>query len=156
MGAPLRIGVDVEPQRLELALSLGAIDIAVRADDDAAAAVRDATDGHGCDVSVDASGSVQGRRTAVLGTRHHGRCVLVGEGGRLELDVSPALIHPAITLYGSWVTSLGRMEELVDNLVRWELHPETTVTDRFGLEQAGAAYALADSGRGGKVAITMS
>jgi threonine dehydrogenase-like Zn-dependent dehydrogenase len=48
------------------------------------------------------------------------------------------------------------MEELVDNLVRWELHPETTVTDRFGLEQAGAAYALADSGRGGKVAITMS
>jgi threonine dehydrogenase-like Zn-dependent dehydrogenase len=156
MGAPLRIGVDVEPQRLELALSLGAIDIAVRADDDAAAAVRDATDGHGCDVSVDASGSVQGRRTAVLGTRDHGRCVLVGEGGRLELDVSPALIHPAITLYGSWVTSLGRMEELVDNLVRWELHPETTVTDRFGLEQAGAAYALADSGRGGKVAITMS
>jgi threonine dehydrogenase-like Zn-dependent dehydrogenase len=155
MGSPLRIGVDVEPARLELAMSLGAIDVAVRADEDPVAAVLEATDGNGCEVSVDASGSAAGRRTAILGTRHHGRSVLVGEGGRLEIDVSPALIHPAITLHGSWVTSLGRMEELVHNLVRWDLHPEETVSDRFGIDGALDAYALADAGRGGKVAITM-
>ena len=81
--------------------------------------------------------------------------MLVGEGGRLEIDVSPALIHPAITLHGSWVTSLGRMEELVHNLVRWDLHPETTVTDRFALDAAAQAYAVADAAQGGKVAVTM-
>jgi threonine dehydrogenase-like Zn-dependent dehydrogenase len=156
MGSPLRIGVDVEPARLELAVSLGAIDVAVPADDDAVAAILAATEGHGCEVSLDASGSAAGRRTAILGTRHHGRCVLVGEGGRLEIDVSPALIHPAITLHGSWVTSLGRMEELVQNLVRWDLRPETTVTDRFGLDDAAQAYAIADGAGRGKVAITMS
>src|SRR3954463_6493247 len=156
MGSSLRIGVDVEPSRLELALSLGAIDLALQADDDAVAGVLEATDGLGCEVSVDASGSAAGRRTAILGTRHHGRSVLVGEGGRLEIDVSPALIHPAISLHGSWVTSLPRMEELLHNLVRWELHPETTVTTRFGVEQAADAYERADAGRDGKVAITMN
>jgi len=155
MGAPLRIGLDVEASRLELAMSLGAIDVAVAADDDALDAIHNATGGHGCEVSVDASGSAAGRRTALLGTRHHGRCVLVGEGGRLEIDVSPALIHPAITLHGSWVTSVGRMEELVHNLVRWDLHPDVTVTDRFGLDSATDAYAVADAARGGKVAIAM-
>src|SRR3954453_14879343 len=155
MGSPLRIGVDVEQSRLDLALSLGAIDVAVPADDGAVEAILDATSGHGCEVSVDASGSAAGRRTAILGTRHHGRCVLVGEGGRLEIDVSPALIHPAITLHGSWVTSLGRMEELLHNLIRWALHPESTVTTSFGMEQAADAYACADAGRDGKVAITM-
>jgi hypothetical protein len=39
---------------------------------------------------------------------------------------------------------------------RWGLHPEQTVSDRFALEDAGAAYALADAAQRGKVAITMS
>jgi len=31
----------------------------------------------------------------------------VGEGNDVKFDVSPDLIHPQITIYGSWVTSLG-------------------------------------------------
>jgi threonine dehydrogenase-like Zn-dependent dehydrogenase len=112
-----------------------------------------ATGGHGCEVSVDASGAGSARATAILATRRWGRCVLVGEGGRLELDVSPALIHPSLTVHGSWVTSLPRMEELARNLVRWGLHPEVTVSSRHGLDDAASAYATADSGTGGKVAI---
>ena len=79
--------------------------------------------------------------------------MLVGEGGRLEVDVSPVIIHPQLTVYGSWVTSVGRMEELVERLVRWDLHPEVVVSDRFPLEQAAEAYATADGGSRGKVAI---
>jgi threonine dehydrogenase-like Zn-dependent dehydrogenase len=47
------------------------------------------------------------------------------------------------------------MEELVEQLVRWDLHPDRVVTDRFGLEEADAAYRVADEGRSGKVAIVM-
>jgi threonine dehydrogenase-like Zn-dependent dehydrogenase len=47
------------------------------------------------------------------------------------------------------------MEDLVDHLVRWDLHPELTVTDRFGLHHAAEAYALADRGESGKVALVM-
>ncbi|HUR73869.1 MAG TPA: zinc-binding dehydrogenase [Sporichthya sp.] len=153
MGAPLRIGVDVVASRLDLALKLGAIDVAVPAGDDAVAAVLAATAGHGCEVSVDASGAGSARRTALLGTRRTGRAVLVGEGGRLEVDVSPVLIHPQLTVLGSWVTSRWRMAELAENLARWGLHPEVTVSGRYPLEEAAAAYGEADAGQDGKVAI---
>ncbi|MDQ3758219.1 MAG: alcohol dehydrogenase, partial [Actinomycetota bacterium] len=60
-----------------------------------------------------------------------------------------------LTVYGSWVTSVGRMEELAHRLAAWGLHPERTVTDRFALDDAAAAYQRADEGRSGKVAIVL-
>jgi threonine dehydrogenase-like Zn-dependent dehydrogenase len=154
-GATVVVGADPVPSRRELALALGAVDVAVPADDDATELVRAATGGHGCEVSVDCSGSAPGRALALAGARRWGRCAFVGEGNRLEIDVSPALIHRQLTVFGSWVTSIGHMEELVGLLVRWDLHPDRTVTDRFALDDAAAAYATADRGAGGKVALVM-
>jgi threonine dehydrogenase-like Zn-dependent dehydrogenase len=79
--------------------------------------------------------------------------VFVGEGGRVDFEVSRLLIHRQVTLHGSWVTSLGHMEQLLDRLVRWNVRPERVVTDRFALAQAAEAYRLADAGSSGKVAI---
>jgi threonine dehydrogenase-like Zn-dependent dehydrogenase len=39
------------------------------------------------------------------------------------------------------------MEDLLEHLVRWDLHPEVMVTHRFTIEQAKQAYELFDSGR---------
>ena len=58
-------------------------------------------------------------------------------------------------VHGSWVTSIGRMAELAALLARWRLRPSITVTDRFDLDHAADAYALADHGSAGKIAITM-
>jgi threonine dehydrogenase-like Zn-dependent dehydrogenase len=66
--------------------------------------------------------------------------------------VSELLIHKQITLHGSWVTSLRHMEDLLEHLVRWQLHPERIVTHRFALDQADHAYRIADEGAG-KVCI---
>ena len=149
LGSPMVIGADPVESRRELAVSLGAVDIAVAGEPE----VLHATAGLGCEVTVDCSGSVAGRSLALAGARRWGRCVLVGEGGRLEVDASPVIIHRQLTIMGSWVTSVGHMEELVALLARWDLHPDRTVTDRFPLEEAAAAYTTADSGSGGKVAI---
>jgi threonine dehydrogenase-like Zn-dependent dehydrogenase len=154
LGATLVVGADPVASRGQLALDLGSIDVAVPAGEGAVELVRQATGGHGCEVSVDCSGSAAGRSLALAGARRWGRCVLVGEGNRLEVDASPALIHRQLTVQGSWVTSVGHMEELMELLVRWDLHPDVTVTDRFPLDQAEAAYATADEGSRGKVAIT--
>ena len=56
-----------------------------------------------------APGAARARKLALQGTRQWGRCAFVGEGSDVQFDVSPLLIHPQITLYGSWVTSLGHM-----------------------------------------------
>jgi threonine dehydrogenase-like Zn-dependent dehydrogenase len=153
LGAGPRIGIDIAPSRLELALRIGAVDHAIMAGADAYAEVRELTGGAGCEVAVDASGAPDARVTALRATRRFGRCVFVGEGGSVAFDVSPVLIHPQLTLHGSWVTSIGRMEELLGLLDRWSLHPEVVVTDRFVVADAEWAYRTADEATAGKVAI---
>ena len=153
LGAGPVIGTDIAPQRLAVAVELGLVDHALLADDEAAARIADLTGGAGVEASVDCSGNAAARLLALRSTRTWGRCAFVGEGGQVTLDVSQELIHRQITLHGSWVTSLRHMSELLANLVRWRVRPETTVTDRFALADAGAAYRLADAGTSGKVAI---
>ncbi|HUQ62281.1 MAG TPA: alcohol dehydrogenase catalytic domain-containing protein [Acidimicrobiales bacterium] len=155
LGASLVIGLDIAPARRDLAMKLDAVDVGLIAGSEAIDEIRDLTNGRGCEASVDCSGSPAGRLLALGGTRRRGRCALVGEGTSLTLDVSHDLIHRDLTVLGSWVTSIGRMTELTQNLPRWGLHPERIVTSRYGLDQADAAYATADAGEGGKVAIVM-
>ena len=49
--------------------------------------------------------------------------------------------------------SLWRMEELVERLVRWGIHPEDLITHEFPIEKAGEAYQLMAKGNCGKVAV---
>ncbi len=154
MGATQVIGADISQERLDFSLACGAIDHAVRADaPDALAQIKALTGDLGCEVSVDCSGSPQGRLLALQGTRRWGRSAMVGEGNDVTFDVSQTIIHNQITVYGSWVTSLGHMEDLVEKLVEWDLKPEIIVTHRFTLDQAAEAYQVADEGQCGKVVI---
>jgi threonine dehydrogenase-like Zn-dependent dehydrogenase len=90
---------------------------------------------------------------AIRATRKWGRIVFLGEGGGVTFSPSPDIIHDQKTIYGSWVTSTWLMDELVERLVRWNLHPADLVTHRFALEEVGLAYELMSSGRCGKVAV---
>ncbi len=155
LGASQVIGVDTSPGRLDLARERGLVDEAFLSDAGPLDKIKAATGGRGCEASIDCSGAAPARVLALSGTRQWGRCAFVGEGGNVQLDVSPLLIHPQITLYGSWVTSVPHMEELLERLSRWDLHPEATVTHRFTLDQAAEAYDVADKGQSGKVVIVM-
>jgi threonine dehydrogenase-like Zn-dependent dehydrogenase len=153
LGATTVVGVDVVPERVALAQRLGCVDVALPAGDAVSDTLADLTDGSGVEAALDCSGSAAGRITALRGLRTWGRCAFIGEGGQVTLDVSEQLIHKQVTLYGSWVTSLGHMAELLDRLVRWEMHPERIVTDRLPLVQAAEAYRRADEGAAGKVCL---
>jgi threonine dehydrogenase-like Zn-dependent dehydrogenase len=153
LGAEKIIGVDISTERRELALKLGLCDIALTAGADNFSRVRELTGGYGVERAVECSGNAEARATAIRATRKWGRIVMVGEGGTVAFNPSPDIIHEQKTIYGSWVTSTWLMEELVESLVRWKLHPEDIVTHRFRLDQAGEAYSLMSSGRCGKVAV---
>ena len=153
LGASQVIGVDVSQGRIDLAREMGLVDEAFLSDETALDKIMAATHGKGCEASIDCSGVGPARKLALQGTRQWGRCAFVGEGNDVHFDVSPLLIHPQITLYGSWVTSIPHMEELVERLSRWNIHPEKTVTHRFTLDQAAEAYDVADKGQSGKVVI---
>lgn len=143
------VGVESVPQRRAFAASLG-IEVAEPDLD----ALRARTGGDGFEAAIECSGSPEARLLALGAARPWGRVAFVGEGNDVSFPVSPLVIHPQLTIVGSWVCSIGQMEELVELLVRWGLHPDVMVSDRFKLEQAAEAYRLADSGLAGKVAIT--
>ncbi len=153
LGAVKIIGTDLSASRRQLAVDLGLVDQAVNADESALDAIMSFTQGRGCEASIDCSGAAPARLLALQGTRDWGRCAYVGEGGSVNFEVSKYLIHKQITLHGSWVTSLKHLEELVERLERWNLHPDVTCTHRLPLEQASEAYQLAAGGQTGKVCI---
>ncbi|MCR4714029.1 MAG: alcohol dehydrogenase, partial [Treponemataceae bacterium] len=86
-------------------------------------------------------------------TRKWGKIAFVGEGGTVHFNPSPDMLHDQKSIYGSWVTSIWKMEDLVEHLVRWNIHPADLITHRFPLEKADEAYALMASGNCGKVAV---
>lgn len=153
LGARRIIGIDVVPERLDLALQLGLCDDVLPSGPDNVADVLKLTAGRGVERAIDCSANDVARATAIRATRKWGRIVLLGEGGRVEFNPSPDMIHDQKTLFGSWVTSTWLMEELVERLVRWNLHPDDLVTHRFALENVADAYALMATGKCGKVAV---
>lgn len=152
-GATTLIGVDINPQRIALAEKLAVADLLLPADEAALEKIKGATDGLGCEKTIDTSGNTHGRQLAIRGTRQWGHCAFVGEGGTVEFNPSPDIIHDQITIYGSWVTSLGNMEDLVERMPRWNCFPEKTCTHRFPLEKADEAYRVMAEGNCGKVAV---
>lgn len=153
MGANKVIGADTVQERLDIAREKGLCDEVIMSDADALGKVRELTGGYGVERAVDCSGNTYGRQLAIRGTRRWGKIVFIGEGGTVEFNPSPDIIHEQKTIYGSWVTNIWRMEELVERIVRWGIHPEDLVTNRFTLDHASEAYALMAGGKCGKVAV---
>jgi len=153
LGASQIIGIDVVDERMKIALDLGLCDHVLASGPENVAQVKDLTGGWGVERAVDCSAHHAARATAIRATRKWGRIVFLGEGGTVEFNPSPDIIHDQKTIYGSWVTSTWLMEELVERLVRWNLHPAEIITHRFALNQAADAYALMASGKCGKVAV---
>ncbi|HUK81711.1 MAG TPA: zinc-binding dehydrogenase [Verrucomicrobiae bacterium] len=151
LGVKEIIGVDLSPGRLEFARRW--VDHVLPADDSALLTIKKLTGGRGCEVSIDCSGAAAARLLALRGTGQWGRCGFVGEGGKVEFDVSPFLIHEQITLYGSWVTSRKHLADLANHFSRLNLHPEDTCGVKLPLSKAAEAYELADKRQTGKVCI---
>lgn len=153
MGAEKLIGVEYNEQRLQMAKDLGLVDFAIKSDDKALDAILAVTNGKGVEKAIDCSANDSARHLAIRATKAYGKIAFVGEGGTCSFNPSPDIIHGQKTIYGSWVTSLWKMEDLVEKIVRWGIHPDTLITHKFPLENAGEAYSLMASGKCGKVAV---
>jgi threonine dehydrogenase-like Zn-dependent dehydrogenase len=153
MGAQKIIGTDVVPERLKLARELKLCDEVLVSGPDNVSQVRALTGGNGVEKAIDCSANDKARLTAIQATRKWGKICFLGEGGTVSFQPSPDIIHDQKTIYGSWVTNIWRMEELVERIVRWNIHPEILITHRFTLDKAAEAYSLMASGKCGKVAV---
>jgi threonine dehydrogenase-like Zn-dependent dehydrogenase len=155
MGAQHVIGIEVIEERIKIAENSRLFDNVFKAGPENVKQVRQITSGIGVEKSVDCSANDKARLVCIQSTRKWGKIVFLGEGGTVAFNPSPDIIHDQKTIYGSWVTNIWRMEELVERLVRWNIHPADLITHRFTLEKADQAYALMASGKCGKVAVVL-
>ncbi|GAK52417.1 alcohol dehydrogenase GroES domain protein [Candidatus Moduliflexus flocculans] len=153
MGATKIIGIEAIPERIKIAQDLKMFDAVLAAGADNVKQVKKMTGGMGVEKSVDCSANDKARLTCIQAARKWGKIVFIGEGGTVAFQPSPDIIHDQKTIYGSWVTNIWRMEELVERLVRWNIHPEQLITHRFPLDKVADAYSLMASGKCGKVAV---
>ena len=147
------IGVDLVPERLGLGKEMGAAHV-LMGGGGALGEILELTGGRGAEVAMDCSGSGAGRRLCLEAAREWGRVVFLGEGGTVEFEPSPLLLHKQLTLHGSWVCGMFEMGQLLEQLARKGLHPEATVTHTFPLSETKQAYDAFDAGRTGKVVIS--
>ena len=150
-GASRIIASDVNPRRLELARTMGAHD-AVHPQD-AAAAVKAATDGLGVDVVLEMSGVPAAVHQAFELVRVGGRVQMLGIPAKpMEINLATEIIFKGLTVYGvvgrrmydTWI-------QMTQFLRSGQFDPTPVITHRFPLAEHAEAIRVIKSGEAGKV-----
>jgi len=147
--------IAVEPNALRAtrALELG-VEKVFAPGEEATQGVADWTKGAGVSVSIECAGNDRAREFCLEAIGQWGRVVYVGFGGQ-EISFNPPamILRKQTTLRGSWVASLGQMEDAAAFMATRNMHTSDLVTHYFKLEDGPEAYRIFDGGKTGKVII---
>jgi propanol-preferring alcohol dehydrogenase len=153
MGAEV-IGIDISPQRLQLAKELGANAVVDSANEDAVAAIKRWSGADGVSGAFETSGNFHAQQNAVAATGRAGKVGFVGFSTH-ENAISPAhFIEKQLTLFGSFVFPIDAYDEIYRFVKRHDVQLEATVTHRVPLDAAPDIFGPCDRGETGKVIFT--
>jgi len=142
-GAARVIAVDSVPDRLAVAESFGAQPVHLT-DGDPRAAAREATDGRGVDVCIEAVGDPRALETAIRLTRNCGAVQAVGVyAERCEVHMGLVWIK-ALTLRAGMANVIGHIDSVLALLAQHVVDPSPLVTHHMSLDDAPEAYARYD------------
>ncbi len=142
-GASQVIAVDVQQEKLNAAKDLGATDVVNGAEEDAVKRVKELTGGEGVDVAFEALGRPETFSQAMGMLRDEGRMVAVGIApAKTTASVEiTQLVRRSQRIIGSYgARTRTDMPEILSLVARGFLNPKETVTRKFSLEDADAAY----------------
>jgi 2-desacetyl-2-hydroxyethyl bacteriochlorophyllide A dehydrogenase len=143
VGAAQVIAVDSVSERLAMAESFGARPVHLT-DDDPRAAAREASEGRGVDVCVDAVGDPRALELALRLTRKCGTVQAIGVyAERCEVHMGLLWIK-ALRLCSGHANVIGHVDSVLALMYAGRLDPSPLVTHHMSLEQAPEAYALYD------------
>jgi threonine dehydrogenase-like Zn-dependent dehydrogenase len=152
-GAARVFAVDTVAERLDVAAAFGAEPVHLL-EQDVRAIVREATEGRGVDVCVDAVGDPKVLESAIRLTRNCGAIQCIGVyAERAEVHMG-LLWLKAITLRGGHANVLGHVDRVLAMMDAGVLDPSALVTHHMRLEQAPEAYAIYDRREAMKIVLT--
>ena len=138
-GAASVIAVDTVPERLEVARSFGAHAVHLT-EEDPRAAVHEATDRRGVDVSVDAVGHPDALDLAARMTRKAGTVSAIGVyAERVEVHMGVVWIK-ALTLKSGRANVIAHVDAVLGMMSAGVLDPSPLVSRHMTLDDAPAAY----------------
>lgn len=153
------IGVDLIEERLSLAQTSGAVDVAIRADHESVAdRIQALTDGRGADVSIEVAGSATALHEAIRATAYSSTVVTMGffQGEARGLFLGEEFHHNRINLICSQISGVApelsyrwdrmRLAHTVMLLQQDDvLQLMSLITRKFPLERAGEAFRMLDT-----------
>ena len=154
MGARV-IAVDVVPERLDLALHLGADHVINSQDTDPVKGIQDLTGGMGVSASLETSGNSAARGQVLQCLRSFGRCCYVGLGAPANIDFNRDVIFKVVTIFGSWTFSKSELIEIARFMVEARVPVDKHITHRYTLGQAVEAFRNFDTATTGKCVLVM-
>lgn len=146
------IAIDMVPERLELALQLGAVEAINAKDNDAVARIMELTDKRGVDAAIEAAGVPVTAKQCFKAVRKAGTVIFNGEQPAVELSPSNDFIRRDIRAIGSWFFQVGEYPAML-NLWREGLRVEDMVTHVFNFADAPEAFSVFAKGTTGKVLL---
>ncbi|HUV36074.1 MAG TPA: alcohol dehydrogenase family protein [Patescibacteria group bacterium] len=147
LGAERVFAVDSIERRLDLAGQFGAIPLNYR-ELDAAAAVRDETDGRGADAVLDVVGSAEAGRSAYELVRPGGTIAVVGVHTEKHMPFSPAEAYDKnITYRVGRCPARHYMDRLIPVIEKMEHDITSIISHRLPLAEGPAAYRMFDEKR---------
>ena len=142
VGAARVIAVDSVPERLSMAESFGACPAPL--DEDPRAAAREASEGRGVDVCIDAVGDPRALELALRLTRKCGVVQAIGVyAERCEVHMGLLWIK-ALSLRSGHANVIGHVDAVLAMMSAGILDPSALVTHHMKLDDAPEAYALYD------------
>jgi 2-desacetyl-2-hydroxyethyl bacteriochlorophyllide A dehydrogenase len=153
VGAAQVIAVDSVPERLAMAKSFGARAVHL-SEEDPRAAAREATNGRGVDVCIDAVGDPRALELALRLTRKCGTVQAIGVyAERCEVHMGLLWIK-ALNLRSGHANVIGHLDSVLAMMSAGRLDPSMLVTHHMNLEEAPEAYALYDRREALKIVLT--
>ncbi len=147
------IAAEPAPWRAERAREMGADAVLNPTQGDAAADIRDLTDGHGVDYAIDCSGNIHGQRLAIDATRRLGGVAFVGEcHDPLAITVSDDMLRKGLHLVGNWHFNRHDYARLLQVIERSDLL-DLLVSHTFPMSEIERAFDLQRSAESAKILL---
>jgi L-iditol 2-dehydrogenase len=148
------IGTTADRLRLDVGRTLGADVVLNAQEEDAAAAVLDATGGYGVPLVVDAAGPTAAMKLAMDVVARNGQITKIAWGPKpLELSLDP-IVAKAVSLQGSYSHNWRTWEAVLKMMAAGSLNLDAMITHRFTIESWLEAYHLVEDRKAVKVILT--
>jgi len=148
------VGTTVDRMRLEVGRRLGADVVLDVQQEDAGAAILEATGGYGAPLVVDAAGPTPAMKLAMQVVARNGQITKIAWGPKpLELSLDP-IVAKAASLQGSYSHNWRTWEAVLKMMAAGSLDLDAMITHRFTIENWLEAYHLVEDRQAVKVILT--